>query len=481
MLMKRLDLAEIEWPNVQPALLLLTAVLTAGAATVGAQGAEPANPPPSTILAGGVPGPAPDGPVTLTLSQAVERGLERNLAVAVGREQANAAAGARKAVRSRVLPQLDATLAESRNVINLEAYGFPVAPGESPLIGPFNVFDVRAAVALPVVDLSGWADARAASHAAEAAGATLADLRDQVVLAVSSLYLSASAADSRVVVARAQVATARALHEQAIDMKAAGVVAAIEVLRSEVQLATERERLIIAENEAATSKLALARAIGLPLDAELVLLEPLEESSAPVIDVDEAVQRALGQRSDYLSAQAALAAAKEASNAARNLAIPSLEMEADWGKIGPDVSGALTTYTVAARFVLPIYRGGFIHARKITAAAALAERQARLADLRARIEFEVRSALLDLAAAGRRTRVAGDAVRLAESQLEQARDRFAAGVADGVEVIQALQTAATANDNEIASLLDENLARVRLARALGVAAEELDDRSGGTR
>ncbi len=478
--MKRLDLTGPEHPAVGPVLLLLAVALTAGVATAGAQAAEPANELPPGVLAGGVPGPAPAGPVTLTLRDAVERGLERNLAVVLGREQANAAAGAHTAVRSRVLPKLDATLAESRSVVNLEAYGFPVAPGESPLIGPFNVFDARAALAVPLVDLSGWADARAASHAAEAAGATLEDLRDQVVLAVSSLYLSASAADSRVVVARAQVATARALHEQAVDMKATGVIAAIEVLRTEVQLAAERERLIIAENDAATSKLALARAIGLPLDADLILLETLDDSPAPVIGADEAVRQALGQRSDYLSAQAGLAAAEEAATAARNLAVPSLTMQADWGKIGPDVRGALTTYAVAARFVLPLYSGGCIHARKLTAAAAVSDRQARLADLGARIEYEVRSALLDLAAADRRTQVARDAVRLAERQLDQARDRFVAGVADGVEVIQAQQAAATANDNEIASLLDENLARVRLARALGTAADGSEDVSGGT-
>jgi outer membrane protein TolC len=116
----------------------------------------------------------------------------------------------------------------------------------------------------------------------------------------------------------------------------------------------------------------------------------------------------------------------------------------------------------------------------LTADASLADRQARLADLAARIEYEVRSALLDLAAADQRTEVARDAVHLAESQLEQARDRFSAGVADGVEVVQAQQAAATAHDNHIASLLADNLAKVRLARALGVAAEGLDRFLGGS-
>jgi outer membrane protein TolC len=468
-------------PAFGTAAVHLTLISMLAVMNVGAQVSEQSVLQVSAPLAGGVPGPAPEGPVSLTLQDAVVRGLEHNLAVVLGREQVRAAAGARDATRSRLYPQLGAYLADSRNIINLEAYGFPVPAGESPLIGPFDVFDARATVAMPLVDLSLWADARAASHAADAAGATLDDLRDQVVLAVSSLYLRASAAESRIDAARAQVATARALHEQAVDMKTAGVVAGIEVLQTEVQLAAERERLIVAENDAATTKLALARAIGLPLDAGLVLSGGLEYSPPPVIDLEEALHQAFGQRADFRSAQAAVAAADEAAAAACKSALPSLEMQANWGKIGPDISSALTTYTVAAMVSVPLYTGGAIHARKLTADAALADRQARLADLAAGIEFEVRSALLDLAASDERIRVARDAVRLAESQLEQARDRFAAGVADGVEVIQAQQAAATAHDNQIASLLAYNLARVRLARALGVAAEGLDRFLGGSR
>jgi len=479
MLTTSLEPMESWEPAAGSAAVLVVLALILGVATVGAQGPETVATIPAP-LAGGVPGPAPEGPVSLTLQDAVARGLEHNLAVVLGRERVRSAAAARDATKSGLYPQFGAYLADSRNVINLEAYGFPVAPDESPLIGPFDVFDMRATVAVPVVDLSLWADARAASHAADAAAATFDDLRDQVVLAVSSLYLQASAAESRIDAARAQVATARALHEQAADMKTAGVVAGIEVLRTDVQLAAEREGLIIAENDAATSKLALARAIGLPLDAELVLSWQLEYSPPPVIELEEALQQALGQRADFRSAQAAVAAAEAAAAAAWKSALPSLEMQANWGKIGPDISSALTTYTVAAMVSVPLYTGGLIHARKLTADAALAERQARLADLATGIEYEVRSALLDLAAADQRTLVARDAVRLAESQLEQARDRFAAGVADGVEVIQAQQAAATAHDNRIASLLADNLAKVRLARALGVAAESLDRFLGGS-
>ncbi len=461
------------------AVVLATLVLALGISGGAAQQPDEATTALASPLAGGVPGHETPGPVTLTLRGAVQRGLEQNLAVVLGREQARAAAGARSLARSSLLPHLETSVATSRNVINLEAYGFPVAPGESPLIGPFNVFDARASVSATLVDLGSRSDLKAASRAADAAAATLDDVRDRVVLAVSSLYLQASAADSRILAARAQVATARALHDQAVDMKAAGVVAAIEVLRAEVQLSADRERLIVAENEAARSKLELARAIGLPLATDLVLDGPLRYAPPPEIDVSGAVRQALDRRADYRGARAAVAAAEAAETAARQAALPSLEMQAGWGVIGPAADSARTTYAVEALVRLPIYTGGAIAARTLVRTADLAERQARLADLEARIEYEVRSTLLDLAAADERVRVAEEAVGLANRQLEQSRDRFSAGVADGVEVVQAQQAAAAAEDTRIAALLAYNLAEVRLARALGVAAEDLDRFMGG--
>ncbi|MEJ2288857.1 MAG: TolC family protein, partial [Deinococcales bacterium] len=328
--------------------------------------------------------------------------------------------------------------------------------------------------------LSLWAENRSAAHRADAAEATLQDLRDQVVLAVSSVYLQAVAAQSRISAARAEVATARALYRQAVDMKEAGVVPAIEVLRTEVQLAAERQRLIVATNDAATSKLALARAIGLPMGAELTVSENLQYSPPPAIGLQEALTQAFGQRADYQSARSSVNAAQATLSAARDMALPSLAMQANWGKIGPDPDRALTTYTVGAMISVPVFTGGAIKARKITASAGLTESQARLTDLEARIEYEVRSALLDLAAADERTQVARDALRLAESQLEQSQDRFAAGVVSGVEVVQSQQTLATAHDNQIASLLAYNLAEVRLARALGVATDGLQRFLGGS-
>jgi outer membrane protein TolC len=423
--------------------------------------------------------PRAGSPSVLTLAEAVARGLEHNLAAVLSRHEAEAAVGAAKVARAALLPTVSAQGSAAREKIDLEAYGLPVAPGESPLIGPFDVVDLRLAAELPILDLRARAAARSAGSTAEAARLNAEDARDAVVLAVSTLYLKATAADSRIVAARAQVATARALFEQAQDMKAAGLVAGVEVLRAKVQLAGEEQRLIVAENDAATGRLALAQTIGLPLD-QAFTLESLGAEARPLdITVDEALVRATALRSDLAAARASVAAAEYALTAARDTVLPTLVAHADAGRVGPDTPGLETTYSAMAAIRVPVYAGGEIHGRKVEAAARVAQAKARLEDLQSRVEYQVRAALLDVRAADERVRVAHEAAGVADAQLAQARDRFAAGVASGVEVVQAQEQTATAHENAIASLLADSEARVALARAVGAAAENLADFLGG--
>jgi outer membrane protein TolC len=90
-------------------------------------------------------------------------------------------------------------------------------------------------------------------------------------------------------------------------------------------------------------------------------------------------------------------------------------------------------------------------------------------NLRAQIDFDVRTALLDLNAAADQVEVARTSLDLANQTLDQARDRFTAGVADNLEVVQAQESVASANESYIASLYAHNVAKLSIARAIGFA------------
>jgi outer membrane protein TolC len=103
----------------------------------------------------------------------------------------------------------------------------------------------------------------------------------------------------------------------------------------------------------------------------------------------------------------------------------------------------------------------------LEADGVLERRRAELNDFRARVEYEVRAAYLDVRAADRQLLAAEDAMNLANQELAQTRDRFAAGVAGNIEVVQAQEAVATATENYISSLYAHNLAKASLAHAIG--------------
>jgi outer membrane protein TolC len=280
---------------------------------------------------------------------------------------------------------------------------------------------------------------------------------------------------------RAQQTTAEALYEQARDLKAAGIVAGIDVLRSQVQLQNERQRVITAENDFEKAKLQLARAIGLPLGQVFTLSDKIPYAPMTVPALDEVLARALESRPDFLAAKSRLEAARASSRAATGALLPSLRFDADYGAIGQTYGTAHETYTIAATVHIPIFDGGTAKARRIETGSLVRRREGELADLRGRVEYEVRSSLLDLRATEQQLEAARTNMQLADAELTQARDRFGAGVTGNLEITQAQESVATASEQYITALYSNNLAKASLARALGIAESAVASYLGGVR
>jgi outer membrane protein TolC len=459
-----------------PIAAVLAAIVAADARAQvpGQRPLPPAGLPDAGPFSGGVPtGQRTSEPIPLTLADALARGLQHNVAAITGEQDIASAEGEQWRARSELLPNLSGLLAAERQVINLAALGFSDFPGVPQIIGPFNVFDARLAVTQPVIDVQALRGLRQSTELVDAARHQYRNTRDLVVVAVTNLYLQALSAESRVAAVRAQLETADALAVLAEDRRRAGLVPAIDSLRAEVQRQTERQRLIVAENTAAKQKLVLTRAIGLPLGQAITLADPMPYAPASVPDLDAAVKDAYAHREDLLSQQAAVNAARAGSDAASAAHLPSLQVDANWGAIGQTPEAAVPTYTMSANVRVPIFNGGADKARSIEAAAALKRQEAALEDVRARVYYEVEAALLDVTAAQRQVDVAVRSVELAEQQLAQARDRFAAGVADTIEVVQAQDAVAAAHDSRVATLYAFNTAKAALATALGLAEEQM--------
>jgi outer membrane protein TolC len=262
-------------------------------------------------------------------------------------------------------------------------------------------------------------------------------------------------------------------------MKDAGTIAGIELIRAQVQVENLKQRVNYYENEFSKQKLMLARAVGLPLAQAFELTDQVPFKAIDTMPLDAALAQAYTNRADYKAALELLKADEARRRSAYGSLAPSVHLTADYGDIGPSWDSALGTYSVMGLVRVPLFQAGRERGRILIADAALQQDRAQMADLKARIEYEVRAAHLDVQAAAERVRVARSAADLANQQLTQAQDRFAAGVASHVEVVQAQEAVATESENLIASLFAHNVAKAALARATGMAEDAAERLLGG--
>jgi outer membrane protein TolC len=411
------------------------------------------------------------GVIQLSLRDAIDRGLKQNLGLLLSGANIHAARGQRWEQLSALLPHVTATPYVADSQISLSELGISGVPGISlpQTVGPFSYFDARVSVTQSLFDSKLINNTRTARQNLKSAEYTFKDARDLVVLAVGYVYLQAIADEARIQTAKAQLETAKALYDQATDQVSAGTSPAIDGLRAKVELQTRQQQLIQAKNNFAIQKLTVARVIGLAPGQELEFTDKSPYHPFESITIDEALKRAYASRSDYLAAMTDVRAAQFSRKAAVAGYYPSLAFNADYGAAGAHPSTASQVFDVRGTLSIPIFQGGSVHGEILQADARLEESRERLDNLRAQIDSDIRTALLNLESSAEQVEVARSNIDLAEETLVQSRDRFSAGVADTVEVVQSQESIATAHEQYISSLYSYNIAKISLARALGMA------------
>jgi len=414
-------------------------------------------------------GKASPGIVDLTVREALDRALKYNLGLYLSDRATEQARAARLRALSDLLPHINGAVTEEEQKINLKAFGFGSFPGFPSSVGPFGLFELQAGGTWKPLDLHSISGVRSAEQNVKASQFTYRDARDTVVLAVGANYLLVVANESRVAAAEAELSAAQALYQLAVDQENAGLAPQIDTLRALVQLQTQRSVLIQAQNDLEKQRISLARVIGLPVSQKFRLVDRVPYHPLPEADVANAYERALQTRPDYQAAMASLRAAQLSYDAAWQQRLPSIGFSGNYGVLGFTPSALGPSWTAAATLEIPIFQGEKIESDIQQARSVLKQRQAQVDNLRGSIEQDIDNALLDLKAAAQQVEVGKVGLDYAQQALQQSQDRFAAGVTNNVEVIQAQQQLASANEQYIDSLYGYNIAKVLLARAIGNA------------
>jgi outer membrane protein TolC len=408
------------------------------------------------------------GILPLSLDDAIQRGLRTNLGLILTGQNVQSSRGQRLQELQALLPTATARITEADQETDLQAEGLRI-PGIPAIIGPYGYTDIRGSLTWSLVDLSALQNYLASKHSFAAATLSAQDARDLVVLTVGNAYLTVIADAALVQAAQAQVDTSKVSLDQAQGNHQAGTAPLLDELRARVDYQTQRQTLIAARNSWAKDKIALARAIGLPLEQQFEVTDQAPYAALGNLDPDTAVQQALATRPDLKAMEQQVEAGDRARKAATDERLPTVSFSGDYGDIGINPSHSHGTGDAVGSLDAPIFEEGKLRGDAKQAQSQLEQARARLSDMRGQISADVRDSILDIQAAAKLVDVARSNADLANEALSEAQQRYKAGVSDNLAVSQAQQAVAQASQQYVNSLYRHNIAKLSLARALGVA------------
>jgi outer membrane protein len=417
---------------------------------------------------------AVEGVVKLSLKRAVGIALsnEGNPKIQIAYEDVLQASARSAEARAALLPDIEGQALEQNLVRSLGALGVDALKLAIPIhlpteVGPFNVTDIRATATQSLFDFSSITRWRAAKTQVKASKADRENANDVVSSMVAKAYAVALRGDADAEAAKSDVELAQGVLRQSQSQKAAGEATGIDVTQAEVQLADDEQRLLGAQSEQRKAYLQLLRTIGMPLDTTIELTDKFEYVPTEPITVNQATEEALKNRADLRAQLELEQSSKQSAEAVKMERLPSVAAFANYGTTGQTDFAVMPSRLYGAELKVPVFDGGRRDARRAETASQYREQHVRSSDMRQQIELDVRLALDSLHTAEAQMRVAEGGLTLANSQLEQARRRYSAGVSNNLEVTDAQTRLAHARNNQISALLNYHLARIDLNQAMG--------------
>ncbi len=407
-------------------------------------------------------------PYRLTLQDAIQKALQANLNVLVAGTRVDEAEGAReRSLSAALLPRVNAQTYANVQNRNLRAFGISVPGIPFPnVVGPFSNYDFRIYAQQNVIDLESYRTFKASEHAVDAGKMDERDTRDLIVRSVAALYLNAQSAATRLDSAQSRVTDSTTLLKLATDKHDAGTATGVDVLRAQVQLANDKQALLVAQNQLKLSLLALARNLGMNPGTPLELAEPLRYQDLAQSQAESLLPAALQARADYLSLASQRQGLVEQQRASRARFYPKLSLNGNIGELGRSIGSVQATGLIQGQIDFTVFDRD-----RTGEADQLASRVKRIddqiADLERGVDEDIREALLNLDSAAEQVSVAKQGQELAQRELTLAQDRFQAGTANNVEVVTAQDELARAEENYIVAVSSHVDAKFALARAMG--------------
>lgn len=403
--------------------------------------------------------------LNLSMNEAISKGLQSNVNIAIAVARLEEANGSLERRQSAYLPHVRIETPVAYQTRNLKAQGisFPNTPS---IVGPFTSYDLRVYGDQTLFDLQSHHSIKASEKDIRARTNDFEDVRSQIIRQVAVNYLVAEYSAARVETAESRVRTSEELEKLAINQKQAGVADGLDLVRAQVQVANDRQNLLVAKNSYQQSLLALARSIGLDMGTPLLLTDKLSFKKLESPEIEQAVNEALISRPDYRSLFDQRESVELQIKSSRSRYLPKVVISGNYGGSGQSLNDVEPSGVIQANLVMTLFdtdRSGERHELE----SRLKRLEQQIADQKRGVEQDIREALLNLQSAEEQVGVAKSGLELAEKELQFAGDRFKNGVVNNIEVVKAQDSVARAHDNSLNAMAQHAQAKIALAKALG--------------
>ncbi len=408
-------------------------------------------------------------PNPLTLSQAVTIALSKNSILREAQARLAQASGQYAQSRSALLPQVEATARQAYMTINLKGIGIDIPQVSQGKSDPFGSMDARITLRQDLLNIANRESWKSSGAREESSRLLLGNAREIVVLNVVSAYLQALRVKASRDALAEQTKLADDLYKLTQDRVRQGVSARLEAIRAQQQVNSLEQQRQEAEQNYISAKLNLANTLQTSITADFEVEDESAYGVEAPLDRQAAIAAALDARPDYRAAKSNIRAAELQVQSAKANRYPTLSASASDGQSGETPVHNQNTYRLQGTLNIPIYTGGRTRGQIDEAQGALHETQASAEQLHAQIETDVLTAIAGVEWALKEVETSAANVKLSREEVELSRQRFAQGVADNTEVVNAQDRVSKADDARVRAMYTLGLARANLARAMGTA------------
>lgn len=423
-----------------------------------------------TLLPTQVKAAAPqDLPKQLTLSEAITIALSNNSILRTAQSRLEQASGRYAQSRSPLLPQLWLNARQDYLTINLIGLGIDIPTLPQGKTEPFGSMDARLVLSQDILNIANRQAWKSSRYKQQSSRLLVENAREVVVLDVVAIYLQALRAKATRNTLAEQAKLANDLYGLTEDRVKQGVSAPLESNRAQQQVNSLQQQQQEAELNYIATKLSLANALQQSITSDFEVDDTAAYGMNMPVDRDTALQSAFASRPDYRSLEANVRAAELQVKSIKAYRMPTVTTSFSDGQSGETPVHNMNTYKLEGAINVPIFTGGRIRGQIDEAQGVLHEAQAGLDQIHSQIEAEVLTAIAGVEWALKEVETSAANVTLSRQEVELARQKFARGVTDNTEVVNAQDRVSRADDARVRAMYTLGLARANLARATGAS------------